>query len=73
MCSTPPFSVQCKRGAKYARIVQIEEIGREKELADTIPLLITNADGKPTMAVLPWAEVQKLIRQSYQANSGIKM
>lgn len=29
---------------------------------DQIPLLLTRANGKPTMAVLPWDELKKLLR-----------
>lgn len=31
---------------------------------DNIPLLLTKADGKPTMAILPWADLQKILRDS---------
>lgn len=30
-----------------------------------IPLLLTKADSKETMAVLPWTELKKLIRDAY--------
>lgn len=32
---------------------------------DQIPLLLTKADNKPTMAVLPWEELRKLIKMAY--------
>jgi len=35
-------------------------------LGERIPLLITKADHKPTMAVLPWEELRKLIREAYK-------
>jgi len=34
-------------------------------LSEYIPLLITKADHKPAMAVLPWDELKKLIRVNY--------
>ncbi len=61
-----PFAIQCKRFKGYAPISCIEEIkttllytpfatGR-LDVSSQIPILITKADNKPTMAVLPWAD-----------------
>lgn len=71
---TEPFAVQCKRGRQYAPITAIEEIQLirpfygyipgEKTLGQ-IPLLITKADNKPAMAVLPWEELRRMIKQLY--------
>jgi hypothetical protein len=52
----------------------IEEIGRDKggnDVAppDSIKVLITKADGKPTMAVMEWIELQKLLKCSYAGGS----
>ena len=76
---TEPFAVQCKRGRGYAPITAIEEISPHlhHELQGTTeitsyvpyqkrPLLLTQADRKPTMAVLPWAELKKLIKQAHK-------
>lgn len=78
LCGTEPFAVQCKRFKDYAPISCIEEIQPEKRtfasadallaaILEQIPLLITKADGKPTMAVLPWSELKSLIRDAYKA------
>ncbi len=70
---TEPFAVQCKRGRQYAPITAIEEIMQRVWIHDsggvikieTVPLLITKADRKPTMAVLPWVELKKLLKMAY--------
>lgn len=73
-----PYAVQCKRYKDYAPISKIEEIVVKKSVeciydvddnlvsaeALSIPILITKADRKPTMAVLPWEELKKLIRDA---------
>ncbi len=35
--------------------------------AMSIPLLLTKADHKPTMAILPWSELQKLLKANYSS------
>lgn len=65
LMNTPPFLIQCKRGKGYAPINKIFEIKKNDWTEDFIPVLITKADQKPTMAVLPWAELQKLMIISY--------
>lgn len=77
-----PFAIQCKRFKGYAPISCIEEIrteipeadfrlsrsaGKYVLTAEQIPLLITKADSKPTMAVLPWEELRKLLK-AYHAS-----
>lgn len=72
-----PFAIQCKRFKGYAPISCIEEIhiaitdspisGEEaarfaRRHFERVPLLLTKADGKPTMAVLPWSELKKLLK-----------
>ena len=46
--NTGVFAVQCKRGRKYANPNKIEEVNRP----DLIPLLITRADNKHSIACL---------------------
>lgn len=76
LAGTEPFAVQCKRFKDYAPISCIEEIGRYVEVCgatgsegvftDPIPLLITKKDNGPTMAVLEWTELKKLIAENYR-------
>lgn len=78
LCGTEPFLVQCKRFKDYAPISCIEEIQIPEAIRsywgdsppavmlDAVPLLITKADNKPTMAVLPWEELKKLIRGNFR-------
>lgn len=49
LINTGAFAVQCKRLKRYAAINRIEEVNRPGYW----PLLITKADNKPAMAVLP--------------------
>lgn len=68
LVGTEPFAVQCKRYADYVPVNRIEEIVKYENQPE-IPLLLTKADNKPTMAVLPWDELQKLIKMAYAEKS----
>jgi len=57
--NTGPYLVQCKRGRAYAPITAIEEISGEG-----VPLLVTKADNKPDMVVMPLAEFLRLVRNA---------
>lgn len=57
LVGTGKYAVQCKRLANYASVNTIEEV------QGSSPLLLTKANGKPTMAVLPWEDLKELIRQ----------
>lgn len=75
LIGTSPFSVQCKRLANYASVNTIEEITPKvirvrlpdgtDHVAEDVPLLLTKANGKETMAVLPWSELKKFLRAYY--------
>lgn len=56
-----PFLIQCKRGKKYASITAIDEI-KICPIEGGIPLLITKADHKEPMAVLPLSAFLELIK-----------
>ncbi len=63
LVGTEPFAVQVKRYRDYVPVNTIEEIqDPDGPLGLAVPLLITKADHKPAMAVLPWNELQKLIK-----------
>lgn len=80
LANTDPFYVQAKRGRGYAPISAIEEIQEDPELRyfeatskgprrlthEFIPLLISKADHKKAMAVLPWDDLKDLIRMAYE-------
>lgn len=59
---TGPYAVQVKRHKQYAPITAIEEIATLGNIG-LRPLLITKADNKPTMAVLPWEDLKELIKK----------
>lgn len=67
LSNTHPFAVQCKRGKGYAPINKIFEVVETDlfSMEGRIRMLLTKADQKETMAVLPWAELQKLIVIAY--------
>lgn len=56
LVNTGAFAVQCKRYRNYAPIAAIEEIN-----GPGVPLLVTKADGKPAMAVLPFDALLQLL------------
>lgn len=66
LVGTKPFAVQCKRLASYASVNTIEEIVRY-EHENEIPLLITKANNKPTMAVIAWEDLKALIDSTVAA------
>lgn len=63
LANTGPFKIQCKKLRKYARIVMIEEVVCDSVFGD-IPVLITAADNKPAMAVLPLTEFIRLVEST---------
>lgn len=60
-----PYRVQCKRLAKYPSINTIKEISDKTG----VPILVCKADHEDPMAVLPFAELMKLIQvaEAYDA------
>lgn len=57
---TGPYKIQCKRMAKYANPSRIEEVQCIEMLGD-IPVLITKADKKRILAVIPYEEFVRLV------------
>lgn len=63
LSGTGPYLVQCKRFKKYAnpsRIGEIKSTGTD-DWCESIPVLVTKADHKPTLAVLPLAHFLELV------------
>lgn len=58
--NTGPYKVQCKRNKGYAPINKIFEI---QDMKDCIPLLITKADNKPAMVVMPLSDFAVLAKK----------
>lgn len=63
---TGKYLVQCKRRKTYSAISAIREIRCEDYATRhrceiVVPILVTKADKLPTMAILPWSHLQKLI------------
>lgn len=56
---TGGYRFQCKRLQKYAPIERIFEV---KHDPGDVPVLVTRADAKPAMAVLPWADFISLLK-----------
>lgn len=63
---TGKYLVQCKRRKTYSSLSTIQEIRCEEYVANhrrkvVVPILVTKADKMPTMAVLPWDHLKKLL------------
>lgn len=61
---TPGFAIQCKRLHSYVPVSTIEEIidyPMEKETR----IVITKADNKDAMAILPWKNLKQLIKDAH--------
>lgn len=58
--NTGVFKIQCKRLKKYSPITAIEEVKTEG-----IPVLVTRADNKPSMAVIPFDKLIELMEAYY--------
>jgi hypothetical protein len=60
LVNTGPYRFQCKRHKKYASVSDIDEIQLKDRKAE-IPVLITKADHRPVLAVLPFDALVELI------------
>jgi hypothetical protein len=63
---TGQYKIQCKRMKKYAPITCIEEVQCHDWLGE-IPVLITAADDRPALAVIPLHELIRLIERDLDA------
>lgn len=61
LINTGRFKIQCKKLADYVPINRINEIQYDPCFTLEIPVLVTAADGKPAMAVLPFLDLVELI------------
>lgn len=68
LVGTGLYRIQCKRLKKYAPISLIEEVQCDELMGD-IPVLVTAGDSKPTMAVLPLADLIRLMRLEVETES----
>lgn len=59
---TDEFKIQCKRGRKYAAITALDEVTCDRALGD-VPVLVTRADERDAVAVLPLSDFLDLLRQ----------
>lgn len=60
---TGEYRFQCKKLKQYAPITAIQEVQCAPELGE-VPVLVTAADGEPWMAVLPFADLVRLIERA---------
>ena len=58
--NTGVFKIQCKRNKGYCPITEIEEVKTAG-----IPVLISKADNKPAMAVIPFENLIELMEAYY--------
>ena len=55
-----PYLIQCKALKGYASINRLDEIKPDKLMGD-VPILITKADNKPIMVVMPFTHFLSLL------------
>ncbi len=60
-----PYKIQCKKLAKYVSINTIKEIQCCPEFGD-VPILITAGDNEEAMAVLPFAQLVRLLKKVHK-------
>lgn len=60
---TGPYRFQCKRLRKYCNPNRIEEIQCDEFLGE-VPVLVTQGDRKRILAVLPFEELLRLLKNS---------
>lgn len=63
--NTGDYRIQCKKLKKYAPISCIEEVQCHDWLGE-IPVLITAADDKPPLAVIPLHEFIRLVERDLE-------
>lgn len=59
---TGRYKIQCKKFAKYAPITCIQEVECDRDLGD-VPVLVTAGDRQEAMAVLPFDDFLRMVRQ----------
>lgn len=62
IANTGHYRIQCKKHRCYVSINTIDEV--EHDALFEVPVLVTAADGKPAMAVLPFDELLRLLKCS---------
>lgn len=63
LVETGEYRIQCKRLKGYASVNTIEEISSDRIFGE-VPVLVTQADGKEAMAVLPFSDLVRLMRNA---------
>lgn len=61
LINTGRWRIQCKRGKQYVSVTKINEV-KICPIEAGCPVLLTKADNKPILAVLPFDELLALIR-----------
>lgn len=67
LVDTGSFFIQCKRGKRYAPITAIEEIQLDPIEGGT-RVLITKADHRETMVVLPFADFYRMLKALHECS-----
>lgn len=61
LLNTGRYLIQCKRGKNYVGVTRINEV-KVCPIEGGCPILVTKADNKPILAVLPFDELLSLIK-----------
>lgn len=69
--NTDHYDIQCKRGHNYASVLKIEEV---KRVMDRVPILLTRADNKKTIACLYFEDLITLLEDEKRSvDQGIEL
>ena len=69
LCNTGTFKIQCKRLKLYVNPNRIEEVQCDEFLGD-VPVLITKADKKRALVVMPLEEWLRLLKAAGYGGAG---
>lgn len=62
IAETAHFRIQCKKLKQYAPVTTIDEIVHDRFFGE-VPILVTAADSRPAMAVLPFDDLLALLKR----------
>lgn len=71
LLNTGRYRIQCKRGKNYVGVTRINEV-KICPIEGGCPILVTKADNKPILAVLPFDELITLIKFKERHGPGIE-
>ena len=68
LAGTDPWKIQCKNRKSYVACNCLESVDCDTQVFR--PIVITKALRKPSVAILYWEDLQKLLKYYYEGNNG---